>query len=53
MPRCDRSQTDLGPVCEASLDDMRAGNPEHLFGGQWGQAYSFDGRYRPDPMLFT
>ena len=27
----DRSACDLGPVCEASLEDIRAGNPEQLF----------------------
>ncbi len=27
----DRSACDLGPVCEASLEDIRAGNPEHQF----------------------
>lgn len=27
----DRSQCDLGPVCEASLEDIRAGNPEQKF----------------------
>ena len=27
----DRSPCDLGPVCEASLEDIRAGNPEQKF----------------------
>ncbi len=27
----DRSACDLGPVCEASLEDIRAGNPEQQF----------------------
>ncbi len=27
----DRLQCDLGPVCEASLEDIRAGNPEQKF----------------------
>ena len=27
----DRLQCDLGPVCEASLEDVRAGNPEQKF----------------------
>lgn len=27
----DRSECDLGPVCEASLEDIRAGNPEQQF----------------------
>lgn len=27
----DRAECDLGPVCEASLEDIRAGNPEQQF----------------------